>query len=72
MGVLTSINNEIWKEKACIDDLTKEFAMHVQEGRYEIAVEKHGDVLKSLNRIQQLNGQKRLYFIASRLTQQGI
>ncbi len=67
MGILTSLNNEIWKEKACIEDLTKEFVMHVQENRFEIAVSKHQDIHKSIKRVQQLYRQKQLYQIAVRL-----
>lgn len=64
MGILTSLNNEIWKEKSCIEDLTKEFLMHVQENRMDIAAKSHQDIHKSINRVQQLNRQKYLYLIA--------
>ncbi|RUL56493.1 hypothetical protein [Lysinibacillus antri] len=64
MGILTSLNNEIWKEKACIEDLTKEFVMHVQENRFELAATKHQDIHKSIKRVQHLHRQKQLYSIA--------
>lgn len=72
MDTLTPINNQIHKEKACIEDLIKEIAMHTQEARYQLAAERGRDMQNSIARIQQLEGQKQLYVIAAQFVNQGI
>ncbi|MFY0521394.1 hypothetical protein ACOMCU_26795 [Lysinibacillus sp. UGB7] len=65
MDTLNLINNQIIKEKACIDDLIKEVAMHTQNGRYQLAAERGRDMQISISRIQQLERQKELYTAAT-------
>ncbi len=72
MDPLKLINDKIIKEKACIDDLIKEIAMHTQNGRYRLAAERGHDMQNSINRIQQLEGQKGLYLIAIKYVEKGI
>lgn len=72
MDALKQINNQIIKEKACIDDLIKEIAMHTQNGRYELAAERGRDMQNSIIRIQQLEGQKGLYLLALKYVEKGI
>jgi len=69
---LKLINDQIIKEKACIDDLIKEVAMHTQNGRYQLAADRGYDMQNSINRIRQLEGQKGLYLIALKYVGKGI
>ncbi|MEG0450502.1 MAG: hypothetical protein RR595_11655 [Lysinibacillus sp.] len=71
MDNVKTINDQILKERACIDYLIKEFSMYVQDGKYEMAAERHQDVHKSITRIQQLERQKHLYVTAMELTNNG-
>lgn len=64
MDPLKLINDQIIKEKACIDDMVKEVAMHTQDGRYRLAAERGRDMQNSITRLQQLEGQKKLYLLA--------
>jgi len=68
---LTQINNEIWKEKACIEDLIKMISMHTQEGRYQHAARLGRDLQNSIKHIQMLE-QQRFYITARNLAAQGI
>jgi len=72
MDTLKKINNQITKEKACIDDLVKEVAMHTQDGRYRLAAERGRDMQNSIIRIQQLERQKELYLTALKFVGNGI
>ena len=72
MDALKQINNQIVKEKACIDDMVKEVAMHTQDGRYRLAAERGRDMQNSITRIQQLEGQKELYLTALKFVDKGI
>ncbi|MFJ8099357.1 hypothetical protein [Lysinibacillus sp. NPDC096212] len=72
MDALKQINNQIIKEKACIDDMVKEVAMHTQDGRYRLAAERGRDMQNSISRIQQLEGQKELYLTALKFVDKGI
>lgn len=67
MDPLKLINNQITKEKACIDDLIKEISMHTQNGRYQLAADRGRDMQNSIIRIQQLERQKKLYVQAAEL-----
>lgn len=64
MDAIKLINNQIIKEKACIDDLVKEVAIHTQDGRYQLAADRGRDMQNSIIRIQQLERQKELYLYA--------
>ena len=70
MDALKRINDQIIKEKACIDDLIKEIAMHTQNGRYELAANRGRDMQNSI--IQQLEGQKELHLLALKYVGKGI
>ena len=72
MDALKNINNLIAKEKACIEDLIKEISMYTNDGRYPLAAERDRDMQNSIKRIQQLEGQKDLYLIASKFINNGI
>ncbi|WP_431808764.1 hypothetical protein [Lysinibacillus sphaericus] len=72
MDALKRINDQIIKEKACIDDLIKEIAMHTQNGRYELAANRGRDMQNSIIRIQQLEGQKGLHLLALKYVGKGI
>lgn len=72
MDALKRINNQIIKEKACIDDLIKEIAVYTQNGRYELAAERGRDMQNSIIRIQQLEGQKELHLLALKYVGKGI
>lgn len=67
MDALKRINDQIIKEKACIDDLIKEIAIHTQNGRYELAANRGRDMQNSIIRIQQLEGQKGVAFTGSQI-----
>jgi len=54
LDAIKLINNQIIKEKACIDDLVKEVAIHTQDGRYQLAADRGRDMQNSIIRIQQL------------------
>jgi len=64
LDAIKLINNQIIKEKACIDDLVKEVAIHTQDGRYQLAADRGRDMRNSIIRIQQLERQKELYLHA--------
>lgn len=72
MDPLKLINDKIIKEKACIDDLIKEIAMHTQNGRYQLASNRGHEMQKTINRIQQLEGQKELHLLALKYVGKGI
>lgn len=69
---LTQINNEIAREKSCIDDLIKLIGMHTQENRLEEAARLGQDLQKSIKTIQKLEQQKSFYITANRLAKQGV
>lgn len=69
---LTQINNEINREKACIDDLIKMICMHTQEGRLEIAARLGRDLQNSIAQIQKLEHRKNLYITTMKLAKQGV
>ncbi|MGN4127669.1 hypothetical protein ACMGD3_22065 [Lysinibacillus sphaericus] len=71
MDPLKLINNQIIKEKACIDDLIKEVAMHTQNERYQLASERGRDMQNSIMIIQQLERQKQLYIAATEVFMNG-
>lgn len=48
------INNEINREKTCINDLLKYIEIHTKEGRYDLAQARANDIVKSLNQIKSL------------------
>ena len=72
MDALKNINNQISKEKACIDDLIKEIVMHTKDDRFRLAAERGRDMQNSIMRIQQLERQKGLYLTAIKFVNQGI
>ncbi len=72
MDTLKQINNQISKEKACIDDLIKEINIHTQNGRYQLAADRGRDMQNSIIRIQQLERQKKLYLVALKFVDAGI
>ena len=72
MDPLKLINNQIIKEKACIDDLVKEVTIHTQDGRYQLAAERGREMQNSIARIQQLERQKELYLTALKFVDKGI
>lgn len=61
---LVQINNEISREKACIDDLIKLMSMHTHAGRLEEAARLGRDMQNSISYIQKLEKQKQLYQMA--------
>ncbi|MBD8026455.1 hypothetical protein H9636_07255 [Ureibacillus sp. Re31] len=69
---LTKINNEVFKEKACIDDLLVLIKMHTQEGRFEIAERLTQDLQNSIATIQKLEQRREFYITAKKLAKQGI
>ncbi|MFJ7950375.1 hypothetical protein ACIQZG_02485 [Lysinibacillus sp. NPDC096418] len=72
MDALKLINNQIVKEKTCIDDLTKEIVIHTNDGRYGLAADRGRDMQNSIMRIQQPERQKGLYLTAIKFASQGI
>lgn len=69
---LTKINNELFKETACIDDLLVLIKMHTQEGRYEVAERLANDLEKSIRTMKTLEQRKEFYITAKKLAKQGI
>lgn len=69
---LKSINFEIAKEKACIDDLLNMIRMHTQDGRIDLAIARNRDMLRSLERVQKLENQRRFYITIHNLSKQGV
>ncbi|MBM7607543.1 hypothetical protein JOD29_000787 [Lysinibacillus composti] len=69
---LTQLNNEIFREKSCIDDLIKMISMHTQEGRYQQAARLGRDLQNSINHIQKLEQRKKFYITTENLAKKGI
>ncbi|WP_346234540.1 hypothetical protein MKY04_12805 [Lysinibacillus telephonicus] len=69
---LTKLNNEIQREKSCIDDLIKMIGMHTQENRLEEAAQLGRDLQNSIATIQKLEQQRNFYITAKRLAKQGV
>lgn len=67
-----SINLEIAKEKACIEDLLITIGIHTRKGQLELAAERGRDMLRSLERIQKLENQLRFYITVNSLARQGV
>lgn len=61
---INEINQLITREKECIEYLTKELAMQIQEDCIEKAMQHYVDIGKSLKFIEQLERQKTLYRMA--------
>lgn len=66
------INLEIAKEKACIEDLLIMIGLHTRKGQLELAAARGRDMLRSLERIQKLENQRRFYITVKNLARQGI
>lgn len=69
---VNSISLEIAKEKACIDDLLNMIRMHTQDGRIDLAIARNRDMLRSLERVQKLENQRRFYLTIHDLSKQGV
>ncbi|MBB5148212.1 hypothetical protein [Ureibacillus thermosphaericus] len=69
---LKSINFEIAKEKACIDDLLIMIDIHVKDGNLDLATSRSRDLTRSLERVQKLENQRRFYITINSLAKQGV
>lgn len=69
---LRMISLEIAKEKACIDDLLEMIGMHTQDGRLDLAMARTIDLIRSIERIQKLENQRRFYLTIHDLSNLGI
>ena len=72
MDVLNQVNKQIWREQACVDDLTKEIKMHVREGRIGLARQREQDLHNSLQQLGKLHARKRLWVTVEDMNNRGI